>query len=34
MNEIELQKNLVKLAFSKSQMPNLGLVDGTASESA
>ena len=29
MNEIEAQKNLVKDAFSKKSLPNLGLIDGT-----
>lgn len=34
MNEIELQKTLVKQAFTKRAFPNLGLVDGNPNESA
>ena len=34
MNEIELQKHLVKEAFGKSALPNYGLVDGNPHESA
>ena len=34
MNEIELQKSLVKEAFTKRAFPNLGLVDGNPQESA
>lgn len=34
MNEIEIQKSLVKLAFSKQQMPNYGLIDGSQNEVA
>lgn len=30
MNEIEIQKLLIKEAFTKKALPNLGLVDGNA----
>ena len=34
MNEIEIQKALVKEAFLKRTLPNYGLVDGSPNESA
>ena len=34
MNEIELQKLLIKEAFSKKQLPHLNLIDGSANDVA
>ena len=33
MNEIEMQKYLIKEAFSKKTLPNFGLIDGNSNDS-